>query len=244
MSNRLDDRIRALIVDLVESAPEAPPFPLTENIAGRESRPVRSGQRLALATLVLVLIVGSAVGITNLVSVGRDSSDASATTPASSATSGPTSTVTGADTNPATTASPATTSSAAETTSAPTAPPDPRAAAVAALEIQCPSFAQTLTPLFEQVAAPAEEYGAVLDSLDGELFGLWSAVAILGSGDEFERLTTELDAVTQQVQAARFAGITEADKLLPAVDTALTDLASSLVSFGVTPCDSLANVIP
>jgi hypothetical protein len=244
MSNGLEDRMRALVAELVESAPEPSPFPVAEMTARRASFAVRRVQRFALATLVLVLVVGSAVGITTLLSVGNDNSDASATTSAPAATQGPTTTVISSETTTQTTAAAATTTVASETTAAPTAPPDPLAATVAALESQCPSFTQTLTPLFEPVPTTPEAYAAALDSLAGEMFGIRTAVAILGSGDEFDQLTSELDTVEQQVEGAREAGVGQADQNLKAIDTTLTQLGSSLVSFGATSCLRLATVIP
>ena len=246
MSNRLDDRMRALVAELVESAPEPPPLPTAalDSRVGKRSGSALRVQRLALATTVLVFIVGSAVGISTLLSVGSDDRGASETTQTQAVSRGQTTTVIASETTSATTAAPATTFAAAETTPVPTVPSDPRAAAVVALEVQCPSLVQTLTPLFEQMPTTPETYTSALDSLEGELFGIQTAIAILGTGDEHDQMTSDLDAVKQQMEAARAAGVAQAVQSLPAIDAALTELASSLVSFGATPCNRVATVIP
>ena len=134
MSNRLDDRMRALGAELVESAPEPPPLPTAapESRVRQRSDSALRVQRLALATTVLVFIVGSAVGITTFLSVGGDDSGASETTQTQAASRGQTTTVIASETTSATTA---TTFAAAETTPVPTVPSDPRTAAVAGRSI-------------------------------------------------------------------------------------------------------------
>ncbi len=238
MSNRLDDRIHALVTELVESAPEPPPFPAVQ-IATRQRRgSPRKVQRLALATLLLVFLVGSAVSITSLLSGGdNDSADVGLSGPDRARAT--TTTAAGASATTTTT-----TSAASATTSLPPVALRRRADSVVALDVECSSFAQVLKPLFAQLPDTPESYQTALSRLDLELLGIRTAIAILQSGDEYEQLTSDLDAVEEEVEAAQTAGINRAAEAFSSIDKALTELSSSLVSLGSSSCSDLATVIP
>ncbi len=238
MSSRLDDRIHALVAELVESAPEPPPLPSAQIAARQRRGSPRRVQRLALATLLLVFLVGSAVSITGILSGGGG--DSAVVSQSGPAPAGATTTTTASASATTTT----TTSEASATTSIPNVASRLQAATVASLDVQCPSFAQTLRPLFAQLPDTPASYQSALESLDSELSGIRTAIAILRSGDEYDQLTSDLDAVEQEIEAAQAAGVNQTAQAFSSIDIALTELASSLASLGASSCSDLASVVP
>lgn len=222
MSDQLDRRIRDLYAEISDAAPPLPPLPERVPAGGWLRRlPV-----IALAAAAAIAVVVATSGVLSLTVGSDDAGDAEAASDTTTTMAA------------VTTTSAADSGEAAGTTDAPGTTLSP----VEALSLQCASFARTMEPALATATASAEDFEAALDDLEGELFGLRTVLLEL-SPESRAAAEEAISAVDMAISEARGGYSTVADELVT-IDTALTDLAGVMTSFGADGCDALGDLLP
>lgn len=249
MSERLDDRIRALYAELTNAAPELPALPVAKRAPVRSPRVLRPGL-MAGAAAVLIAVVGLGALISIVDFAGDDDAAIPATTrvqiTAAATTAAPTTAA--PTTAAATTSAPTTTTVAAGTTGAPgttSAPRDPdRILLLAELNLRCIGAIDAFSAEIPDVIATDDGYRAVFTLLFDRLETLRQAVE--EANPQLD--DTELNELSDRIVHAQGSVVLGGDGPLaprfPEAVAAVTDLGSLLATFGAVDCGPLGNTLP